>query len=142
MHFYVLFYEHCWCSCPMCVKSRRWSSPEGLWCRWWSACHAPAKWNFFNVVFVFICFLFYLLFVFFLFLSALNVNMLCGKCLFFIFIRFQHCKNAKCMEQSSSTQCHTNSRLDICQVFRSTNLFAVGVTKSLLTLGEDFKRKF
>ena len=29
MYFYALFNDHCVCSCPMCVKYRRCSSPEG-----------------------------------------------------------------------------------------------------------------
>ena len=31
--FLPFFYKHCWCSWPICVKSRRWSSPKGIWCR-------------------------------------------------------------------------------------------------------------
>ena len=37
MHFYALFNEHCWCSRPICVKSRRYYSLRRHRCHWsWS----------------------------------------------------------------------------------------------------------
>ena len=38
MHIYALFNERCWCSCPMCVKNRRCSTPRSYWCRRFITC--------------------------------------------------------------------------------------------------------
>ena len=50
IHVYALFNEHCWYSCPMYVKSRRYSTYGNYWCRRLIICHSVAY--FFSLLYI------------------------------------------------------------------------------------------